>query len=63
MGACRSLFNGSVRFFLCWGRGLTRSKESNWGSPGCPMVRNLPVNAGDMVLIPCLRGSHMPWSN
>ena len=63
MGACRSLLNGSVRFFLHWDRRLTRSKERNWGSPGGPTSRNLPANAGDMVLIPCLKGSHMPWSN
>ena len=33
------------------------------GLPGGPVVKNLPVNAGDMGLIPGLGRSHMPQGN
>ena len=33
------------------------------GLPGGPVVKNLPVNAGDMGLIPGLGRSHMPEGN
>ena len=31
--------------------------------PGCPVVKNLPANAGDTGLISGLRRFHMPWGN
>ena len=31
--------------------------------PGCPVVKNLPVNAGDTGLIPGLGRFHMPQGN
>ena len=31
--------------------------------PGGPVVKNLPVNAGDMSSVPGLGRFHMPWSN
>ena len=31
--------------------------------PGCVVDKNLPVNAGDMDLIPGPGRFHMPWSN
>ena len=33
------------------------------GFPGGSVMKNLPANAGDVGLIPDLRGSHMPRSN
>ena len=33
------------------------------GSPGGSVVKNPPVNAGDMGWIPGLGRSHMPWGN
>ena len=39
-------------------------KEStNRDFPGSPVVKNGPVNAGDMGLIPSQGRSHMPQSN
>ena len=34
-----------------------------WDFPGGPVVKNLPVNAGGMGLIPGLGRSHMPQGN
>ena len=31
--------------------------------PGGPIIKNLPVNAGDTGSIPALGRSHMPWGN
>ena len=31
--------------------------------PGGTVDKNLPPNAGNRGLIPCLRRFHMPWSN
>ena len=31
--------------------------------PGHPVVKNLPVIAGDTGLVPGLRVLHMPWGN
>ena len=33
------------------------------GSPGGPVVKNLPANAGGMGSIPALGRSHMPWGS
>ena len=40
-----------------------KTQEQNLGFPGGAVVKNLPVNAGDMGLIPGLGRSHMPRSN
>ena len=34
-----------------------------WGFPGGAVVKNPPVNAGDMGSSPGLGRSHMPWSS
>ena len=33
------------------------------GFPGCPVVKNMPMYAGDIGSIPDLGRSHMIWSN
>ena len=38
-------------------------KNEVTGFPGGSVVKNPPVNAGDMGSIPGPRGSHMPWSS
>ena len=38
-------------------------KTLNKGFPGCAVVKNLPINAGDTGSSPGLGRSHMPWSN
>ena len=35
----------------------------SWDFAGGPVVKNLPVNAGDISSIPGLGRSHLPWSN
>ena len=39
------------------------SKVAKEDFPGGPMVKNLPVNAGDTGLILGLGRSHIPWGN
>ena len=34
-----------------------------WGFPGAAVVKNPPVNAGDMGSNPGPGRSHMPWNN
>ena len=42
---------------------MSRKKNHQGGFPGGAVVKNPPVNAGDMGPSPGLGGSHMPWSN
>ena len=35
----------------------------SWDFAGGPVVKNLPVNAGDISSIPGLGRSHLPWNN
>ena len=42
---------------------MTFLKEANQDFPGGAVVKNLPVNAGDMGSIPGPGRSHMPRSN
>ena len=48
--------NFRIVFLFLW-------KMSLEDFPGDLVVKNLPVNAGDMGLIPGLGRSHMPWDN
>ena len=41
----------------------TRINKFSEDFPGGPVVKNLPVNAGDMDLIPDPGMFHVPWSN
>ena len=42
---------------------LSKNKNHKWGFPGGAVVKNPPVNAGDMGSSPGLGRSHMPRSN
>ena len=42
---------------------IPQLKKKNGDFPGGAVVKNLPVNAGDMDSIPGLQRSHMPQSN
>ena len=42
---------------------VSPQKNQSQGVPGGSVVKNLPANAGDTVLVPGPGGSHMSWSN
>ena len=42
---------------------IESNKSKMWDSPGGPVVKNLPVNAGDTGSIPGPGRSHMPLGN
>ena len=42
---------------------IESNKSKMWDSPGGPVVKNLPVNAGDTDSIPGPGRSHMPLGN
>ena len=49
--------------YLKWITNNNNNKMDNQGSPGGPVVKNLPCNAGDTGLIPGPGRSHIPWGN
>ena len=49
--------------FTCVENGFRTDSVGRLGSPGGPLVKNLPANAGDMGSIPDQARSYLPRSN